>query len=105
MDDLSIVLHQLRREFSKLWGDKLSAVYLYGSQARGDFHPDSDVDILAVIHGDFDYFGTLHSADHVISKFSLENNIVITLFLASDEEFNNSQLPLFRNIREEGIPV
>ena len=105
MNDLSGVLRQLRQEFSKLWGNKLSAVYLYGSQARGDAQPDSDVDILAVIQGDFDYFEMLHSADAIVSKLSLDHDIVITLSLASDEQFKTSQLSLFRNVRKEGVPV
>ena len=103
--DLSRVLHQLRQEFTRLWGSRLSAVYLYGSQARGDAQPDSDVDILAVIRGDFDYFEILHSADAIVSRLSLENDLVITLSLASDEQLKNSQLSLFRNVRQEGVPV
>ena len=105
MDDLSTVLYQLRQEFTRLWEGKLSAIYLYGSQARGDHHPDSDVDIMAVIKGDFDYFETLHSADAIVSQLSLENDIVITLTLASEEQLNNSQHSLFRSVRKEGIPV
>ncbi len=104
-NDLSRVLQQLRQELSKLWESRLSAVYLYGSQARGDAQPDSDVDILAVIQGDFDYFEMLHSADAIVSRLSLENDMVITLSLASGEQLNHSQLSLFRNVRQEGVPV
>lgn len=105
MDNLTTVLHKLRREFTRLWEGRLSAVYLYGSQARGDFHPDSDVDILVVLQDDFDYFETLHSADAVVSRLSLEYDIVITLTLASEEQLQNSKLSLFKNVRKEGIPV
>lgn len=105
MNDLSSVLHQLRQEFNKLWGNRLSAVNLYGSQARSDAYPYSDVDILAVIQGDFDYFEMLHSADAIVSELSLANDIVIILSLASEELLKNSQLSWFRNIRQEGIPV
>jgi predicted nucleotidyltransferase len=105
MNNLSTVLGQLRQEFTRLWDEKLCAVYLYGSQARGDYRPDSDVDVLAVLRGDFDYFETLHSADAMISRLSLENDIVITLTLASEEQLKNSQLSLFKNVRKEGIAV
>ena len=102
---LQSVLRQLRREFSQLWGKRLRAVYLYGSQARGDALPDSDVDVLAVINGDFDYFDFLHTADEIVSRLSLENDMVITLSLVSNEQFTTSQMPLFRNIRREGIAI
>jgi predicted nucleotidyltransferase len=105
MNDLSGILYQLRQEFSILWGSRLSAVYLYGSQARGDAQPDSDIDILAVIQGDFEYFEMLHSADAIVSQLSLDHDIVITLSLATEAQLKNSQLSLFRNVRQEGVPV
>jgi predicted nucleotidyltransferase len=36
--------------------NRLEAIYLYGSQARGDARPDSDIDVMIVLRGDFDYF-------------------------------------------------
>ena len=30
----------------------LFKVILYGSYARGDYHTDSDVDVVAIVHGD-----------------------------------------------------
>ncbi len=30
--------------------DNLAGVYLFGSKARGDFHADSDVDLLIIVH-------------------------------------------------------
>ena len=50
-EQLKAILLQLRQEFSRILGDRLEAMYLYGSQARGDARPDSDIDVLAVIRG------------------------------------------------------
>ena len=105
MSDLQNVLHQLYNELKSLWGDRLKALYLYGSRARGDAAPDSDVDVLAVLRGDFDYFTMLHSADPVVSRLSLENDVVITLSLASDAQLQQSQWPFFHAVRREGVPV
>ena len=36
--------------FRRVFGDRLAQIWLYGSRARGDHHPDSDVDLLVVLH-------------------------------------------------------
>ncbi len=43
--DFKDLIFHLKRAF----GDRLDAVVLYGSRARGDFRPDSDWDLLVVV--------------------------------------------------------
>lgn len=47
--DLTTLLAQLRTELQRTLGDNLVRVTLYGSRARGDAAPDSDVDLLIVL--------------------------------------------------------
>ena len=35
--------------FERVFGDRLAQIWLYGSRARGDHRPDSDVDLLVVL--------------------------------------------------------
>ena len=42
---IALFLDALRRDYA------VDEVRLYGSRARGDFHPDSDVDLAIVQHG------------------------------------------------------
>lgn len=39
------VVADLKRRLSRRFGDRLEAVYLFGSRARGDHRPDSDADV------------------------------------------------------------
>ena len=48
-DKLKNILTQLRSHFEQLYGDRLTQMVLYGSPARGDAHPDSDIDVLVVL--------------------------------------------------------
>jgi len=42
------LMKELKEGLARIYGDRLKGVYLYGSYARGDARPDSDVDLLVV---------------------------------------------------------
>ena len=43
------VVQNYSMEAKRIFGNKLRAVILYGSYARGDFEPDSDIDIMVLL--------------------------------------------------------
>ncbi|MCE2725261.1 MAG: nucleotidyltransferase domain-containing protein [Planctomycetaceae bacterium] len=45
----SRVLDELKERLSAAYGERLHAVVLFGSEARGDARPDSDIDVLVVL--------------------------------------------------------
>lgn len=49
--DIQPLLTDLRAALEELYGDRLVRLVLYGSQARGDAHDESDVDVLVVLEG------------------------------------------------------
>ena len=44
-EGVQLALKELQDYLAKVYGERLRGVYLYGSYARGDFRPDSDVDV------------------------------------------------------------
>ena len=105
MQDLSKILTTLRREFSTLLGDQLEALYLYGSQARGDAESDSDIDVLVVINGDFDDADLLARTSETVAALSLENDVVISRAFVSKERFEQERSPFLLNVRREAVPI
>ena len=46
---LQPILTHLKQELTDLYGDRLQHLPLFGSQARGDAEPGSDIDVLVVL--------------------------------------------------------
>jgi predicted nucleotidyltransferase len=105
MTDLTEILAALRDEFSQILGDQFAGLYLYGSQARADARPDSDVDVLIVVRGDFDYAELLAKTSAIVAQLSLQNSIVISRVFVSQARFAREQSPFLLNVRREAVAI
>jgi uncharacterized protein len=99
------ILEKLKKELMKIYGDKVDRILLYGSRARGDNRPDSDIDILIVLKDDFNYSEMLRLSSDLAASLSLENDVVISRAFVSKEQFENRQTPFLMNVRREAVPV
>ena len=104
-EKLANILHDLRIGLAQILVDRLEAVYLYGSQARGEARQDSDIDVLVVIRGKFDYFDMIERTGELAAKLSLENETVVSLVFTSQENYEHRMVPFLMNVRQEGIAV
>ena len=102
---LQTILTQLRSQFELLYGDRLTQMVLYGSQARGDAHPDSDIDVLVVLKAPVQIGEEIDRTIPIVADLSLQNDVVISCNFMNEERFTNYQGPLLRNIRKEGILI
>ncbi len=99
------ILKSLRSEFESLYGERLSRILLFGSQARGDAAPDSDIDVLVVLNGEVQAGEEIARTGRVVANLSLMNDVVINCVFMDEHRFSYRDGPLLRNIRREGITV
>ncbi len=78
---------------------------LYGSQARGDALPGSDVDVLVVLAGPVDPATEIERVSPITAALSPEHDIVISCVYVSEERYIQENSPLLLNVRREGIAV
>ncbi len=98
-------LREARAELARVYGDRLVKVILYGSHARGEAHPESDVDVLFVLQGDFSFADELKRTNPLVSRILLKHHELLALLPLAASRFHDPQHPLMMNVRKEGVEL
>jgi uncharacterized protein len=99
------LMKELKEGLVRIYGDKLRAVYLYGSYARGDYRPGSDVDVMILLTDYKDYWKEWRRSSDYVSDVSLEYDVTVSCILIKAIQWKQSDKPVLHNIRREGIPA
>jgi predicted nucleotidyltransferase len=95
------LLTKIRRGFEQLYGERLAGIYLFGSFARGEAAPDSDVDVLVVLDEVTDYGQEIERTGHLISELSLDYDVSISRVFVSSAAWQHRDSPFLSNVREQ----
>jgi len=99
------LLLELKSELGSIYKEQLKGVYLFGSYARGEADPDSDLDVLVVLL-DFDRYA--HEVDRtgaLAADLSLKYGVSVSLVFMREHEWLRGDTPFLMNVREEAIPA
>jgi len=99
------LMKELKEGFARIYGDRLKAVYLYGSYARGDYRSGSDVDVMILLNHYENYWEELRRSTEFASDISLEYDLTVSRLIVKEREWSSSGTPLLRNIQKEGVPT
>lgn len=102
---LDIVLRDLRARLEARYGPRLAKLVLFGSRARGDADPESDIDVMVVLRGAGNDGAEQPGYIDIAAELSLEFDAVIMPIVVDEETYQRSGLPLYRNVRREGVAV
>ena len=101
-EQVNRVLKDVLNKARQLLGDTLTSVVLFGSRARGDSHPDSDLDLLIVAQSLPDEAGRRELALD-IAEVGFDYGLPVQVILASVEETEgavNTGAPLMFEIHD-----
>lgn len=106
--ELSVILENVNKAYHLVYGNDLVKVLLYGSYARGEYDKDSDIDIVAIVHGKReDLQKKLDLVWEVSSDLELEYETIVSPTVIPYDEFEKYRriLPYYRNIQKEGVEL
>ena len=104
-DTVSRIVAELREGLEELYGPRLERLVLFGSQARGDAAPDSDVDVLVVLHGEVRPVEEIRRTGGLVSELSLRSGTDVAVSFMSADRFRSESSPFVLDMRREGVVV
>lgn len=105
---LSDLLKQYVEDVHRIYGDKLRTVILYGSYARGDFGPDSDIDIMILVDLlDEEIRVKGRFLSDMTFDYNFDNELEIMPIVKNQEHFNKwlRAYPFYNNVKREGVEL
>ncbi len=103
--DAHELARQVAADLAQLYGERMRAVLLFGSWARGDAHPESDIDLLVVLDQVHTRRAERRRMSELLWRHSFENDTVVTALPVSEQQYRAADLPLLVRVHAEGLPV
>jgi predicted nucleotidyltransferase len=99
------LMKELKEGLVRIYGDKLKAVYLYGSYARGDYRSGSDVDVMILLSDYDNYWAELRRTSELMGSVCLEYDLLVSRIFMTEAKWQQPDTPLLRNIHQDGQPT
>ena len=98
------ILSELKKGLADLLGERMKAVTLFGSRARGDYDHESDIDVAVIVR---DLTRELKNRIfEKVAEIELEHLTPISLLVFSEEEFDRlkrRERRIALDIEREGV--
>lgn len=99
------LLSRIKSMLQAAFAERLHSVILYGSEARGEAEPDSDIDIMVLLHGPVDSFHDSQTCIRALYPLVLEIERPIHAQPVDAREYSAQEWPLYWEVKKEGIPA
>ena len=104
-DKLRETLRWATERLREIYGPRLKRLVLFGSWARGDARPSSDVDLLVVLEGPVTSIEEAKRTSQVATSAAAYRDTALSFVHMSEEEFSKGRSPLVWSVKEEGTDL
>lgn len=98
-------LAEARLALSRLYGDRLVRAVLYGSHARSEAGPESDVDVLVVLRDPVEDYPEIKRLVSISMDLWERFDVDLHLMPFSAARYADETHPLMRNVHAEGVEL
>ena len=102
---MDLVIKKCKKLLQQHYSDRFAGLILYGSRARGQEEPESDIDLLVLLDQPFDYFQEIWHLAELLYPLQLETDRLLSVKPAALQDFQSGTLQFYRNARREGRAV
>ena len=97
------VSQTIRSRLESVYGDRLRGIVLYGSEARGEAGPDSDIDLLVLLEGPIHLWQEVRTCIHALYPLTLALGRPLSPKPVDAQRYYHAENPFYQRARREGI--
>ncbi|MBI5694255.1 MAG: nucleotidyltransferase domain-containing protein [Nitrospirae bacterium] len=102
-EETKSLLAEFRAELEKIYGARLVELLLYGSGARGEAGPDSDLDVVLVLKDLKTPSREIDRLADLLAEMNIRHGVLISVMPIDTESYKDATGPFWNNVRAEGV--
>jgi len=104
-DRVQSILAEVRRGLEEIYGPRLKGLVVFGSYARGEATPDSDLDVLFILEDFESPVAEINRTSGLASDVSLEHDLTVSLLPVREQDWRSRDSAFLAAVGEEGALV
>ena len=101
--DILPLVARVKARLAEAYGARFAGLVLYGSYARGEAGPHSDVDLLVLLDGPVDRWAEIETLAEIACDVEDGTGEMLSLIARSAADYTEARSPLLRNVHTEGV--
>jgi Uncharacterised protein family (UPF0158) len=103
--DAQGVAGRVTRDLQRLYRDRFRGVVMIGAWARGDAHPESELELVVLLDSVPDRWEERRRMDRVMWRHSMRNDTVVICSPVTEADLARAQTPALARAMAEGVRV